>query len=190
MTTTEEMKAAATEAAKWWWLWLVAGILWILVSLIILQFDSSSVRTVGFIIGVMLFVAGLQYVTLGVLAEGWKWIWYLFGGVLLFAGLVAMVNPTRVFANVADMLGFLFALVGIVWMIEALATREVNSLWWLSLVAGILMIVLGFWAGGQFFFDKAYTLLVFAGIWAMMKGFLDLIRAFQIRTLGVIASDF
>ena len=46
MTTTEEMKAAATEAARWWWLWLVAGILWILVSLIILQFDSSSVRSV------------------------------------------------------------------------------------------------------------------------------------------------
>ena len=30
-------------------------------------------------------------------------------------------------------------------------------------VGGILMIVLAFWTSGQFFIEKAYTLLVFAG---------------------------
>ena len=56
------------------------------------------------------------------------------------------------------------------------------------LLAGILMIIMGFWTGGQFFISKAYTLLVFAGVWAMMKGILDIVRAFQIRKLGKISA--
>jgi len=45
------------------------------------------------------------------------------------------------------------------------------------------MIMLAFWTSGQFFFQKAYTLLVFAGIWALMKGVTDIFRAFAIRSL-------
>jgi hypothetical protein len=44
--------------------------------------------------------------------------------------------------------------------------------------------VLAFWTGGQFFIDKAYVLLVFAGIWAMFHGVGDILRAFQLRELG------
>jgi uncharacterized membrane protein HdeD (DUF308 family) len=43
------------------------------------------------------------------------------------------------------------------------------------------MVILAFWTEGEFFLDKAYTLLVFAGIWALMYGITDIIRAFQIR---------
>jgi hypothetical protein len=37
---------------------------------------------------------------------------------------------------------------------------------------------------GEFFLDRAATLLVFAGIWAAVKGVTDIVRAFQIRELG------
>lgn len=46
------------------------------------------------------------------------------------------------------------------------------------LIAGILIVILAFWTGGQFFIDKAYTLLAFAGIWALLSGITDIIRAF------------
>ena len=46
------------------------------------------------------------------------------------------------------------------------------------------MVILAFWTAGQFFIEKAYVLLVFAGIWALMQGVTDIIRAFQIRKLG------
>jgi uncharacterized membrane protein HdeD (DUF308 family) len=52
------------------------------------------------------------------------------------------------------------------------------------LIGGILMIILAFWTGGQFFIEKTYVLLVFAGIWALMQGVTDIIRAFQIRKLN------
>ena len=45
------------------------------------------------------------------------------------------------------------------------------------------MVILAFWTGGQFFIDKAYLLLVFAGIWALMHGVTDIVRAFEVRAL-------
>ena len=43
--------------------------------------------------------------------------------------------------------------------------------------------MLAFWTGGQFYIDQTYTLLVIAGIWALMQGVVDIVRAFQIRKL-------
>lgn len=80
-------------------------------------------------------------------------------------------------------LGFLFLVVGIFWMIQAFASKDVNDLWWVGLVAAILTVILAFWTSGQFFIDKAYLLLVFAGIWSLMQGFIDVVRAFQVRKL-------
>jgi uncharacterized membrane protein HdeD (DUF308 family) len=113
----------------------------------------------------------------------------LFGIVLLVAGASAMLSPIRAFASLADMLGFLFVFVGVIWIIEAFAERDLSEFWWLTLVAGILMLIIGFWAGGQFLFDKAYMLLVFAGMWALMRGLLDIVRAFQVRMTGKIAAQ-
>ena len=45
------------------------------------------------------------------------------------------------------------------------------------------MTALAFWTEGQFFIDKAYTLLVFAGIWALMQGITTIVRAAEIRAL-------
>ena len=189
MATRQDVQEVVTDVAKWWWLWLVAGIIWIIIAMIILQLDSASVRTVGFIVGAMLFIAGVQYLLVAMWAEGWKWLWGLFGIVLVVSGLVAMLNPARAFASVADLLGFLFAFVGIIWIVEGLAERGYSDLWWLTLLSGILMLIVAFWVAGQFFFDRAYILLVFAGMWALLKGLLDILRAFQIRMVGKIAAQ-
>ena len=71
MATRDEVKEVASDVARWWWIWLVAGIAWIFVAMIILQLDAASVRTVGFIVGAMLFVAGIQYLLIAMFAEGW-----------------------------------------------------------------------------------------------------------------------
>ena len=43
------------------------------------------------------------------------------------------------------------------------------------------MFVLAFWTSGQFFIQKAYMLLVFAGIWALLAGRHEIVRAFRLR---------
>jgi uncharacterized membrane protein HdeD (DUF308 family) len=181
-------RQAILGMARLWWLWLVFGIFWIVIALSILQFDEASITTVGVLIGAMFLASGLQQLAIAGLAEGSvRWILIIFGVLLVIAGVIALINPEETFAGIADILGFLFLMVGLFWIIQAFAERETSELWWFGLISGIAMIILAFWTGGQFFIDKAYTLLVFAGIWALFHGVGDLIRAFQIRSLKRIA---
>jgi uncharacterized membrane protein HdeD (DUF308 family) len=180
-----ELRVVAPELSRWWWLWLVAGIAWIVIALVVLQFDQASVTTVGVLIGLMFLLSGAQQFAIAAVAERLRWLWALFGVLFVAAGVIALISPENTFAAIADILGFLFLLVGAFWIIQAFAERHYYELWWLGLIAGIAMVVLAFWTAGQFFITKAYVLLVFAGIWALVHGVTDIVRAFQLRSLDV-----
>jgi uncharacterized membrane protein HdeD (DUF308 family) len=172
------------QLARLWWLWLVFGVLWIIVALVVLQFDQASITTVGVLIGLMFLAAGAQNLMLGSLAEGAaRWLLWIFAVLFLVAGVISLISPEDTFAGVADILGFLFLVVGVFWILEAFMEREGNDLWWFGLIAGISMVIVAFWTSGQFYIHKQYVLLVFAGIWALFHGIGDLIKAFQIRRL-------
>ncbi len=175
--------AAAREIVRLWWLWLVVGILWIVAALVILQFNHASLTTVSVILGIMFVFAAIQQFMLAAIAESLRWLWVLFGVLLGACAVICFVDPAGTFTGLANVLGFLFVVVGIWWIIQAFLTRAVNGMWWLGLMAGVFMVILGFWTSGQFFLQRAYTLLVFAGIWALMQGIIEIVRAFQIRAL-------
>lgn len=177
-------REAVAALSRFWWLWLVIGILWTIAAVVILQFDQASVTTVGIIIGIMFVGVGLQSLVAGSLVDRFSWVYYLFGLLFLVAAVLAFISPENTFEAIADILGFLFLLVGASWLVQAFLYREENELWWIGLIAAILMIILAFWTAGQFFIEKAYVLLVFAGIWALMQGVTDIVRAFQIKRLG------
>ena len=177
-------RALAWDLTSYWWLSLVAGICWIVVAVAILQFDETSVRAVGLIVGFMFLFAGFQNLALAAAPIPLRWVWVTFGVLLTIAGLVSLANPEDTFSGLADMLSFLFLLVGLWWMVRAFLEQAVNQFWWLGLIAGILMTVLAFWTAGQFFIEKAYVLLVFAGIWALMEGVGDISRAFALRAVN------
>jgi uncharacterized membrane protein HdeD (DUF308 family) len=178
-----ESRDAARALFGLWWLWLVTAVLWFVAALVILQFDDASITTVGVILGCMFLFAGVQQLVLAATAERWRWLWAVFGVLFFAAGILCFVNPENTFAGMADILGFLFLTVGIWWALRAFLEREVNTLWWLGLIGGALMVILAFWTSGQFFIEKAYTLLVFAGIWALMQGITDLVKAFAVRSM-------
>src|SRR4051794_37639716 len=179
-----DIRDAAKAVARFWWLWLAIGIAWIIAALVILQFDQASINTISIILGVMFVAAGLQQFVIAAIADHMKWLFILFGVLFVISGIVCFIEPEDTFAGVADILGFLFLMVGIWWTIRAFMTRDVDSMWWVGLLAGSLMVVLAFWTSGQLLIHKSYTLLVFAGIWAMMHGITDIIRAFQVRAVG------
>ncbi len=183
-----EAKVALTKMSHLWWIWLVAGIVWFALSLVILQFDDRSIKTIGVLIGCLFLLTGLeQFVFAGLSTGGMRIFWAIFGALFVIGGFIAIFDPANTFTAVADVLGFLFLLVGIFWIIEALTTKAANSLWWLGLISGIFMVLLAYWTSAQTFTTKAYMLLVFAGIWAMLHGITDIVKAFMVRSLRNVA---
>jgi uncharacterized membrane protein HdeD (DUF308 family) len=177
-----ETREVARAAAGFWWLWLVSGIAWIVASLVVLQFDDASIKTIGIIAACMLVFAGVQQSALAALGERHRWLSIVFAVLLFGAGILCFINPEATFAGLADILGFIFLMIGVSWIISAFVERdEAGPLWVLGLISGVLMIILAFWTSGHFFLEKAYVLLVFSGIWAMMRGINDLFRAFAVR---------
>ena len=68
-------------------------------------------------------------------------------------------------------------------MVEAFLERPVNPVWWMGLISGIAMAGFVFWSADRFFAERAYLLLVFAGLWAVMQGTTQIARAFAVRRL-------
>jgi uncharacterized membrane protein HdeD (DUF308 family) len=178
-------KAALAPIARFWWLELLVGVFWLVAAAVVLKFNHASIVTVGVLTGILfLMFAGEEFV-LALLDRGaTRWLWAFFGVLLVAAGVVSLIHPRETFAGFADVLGFVFLLIGIIWTIQAFAEEGFNRLWWLNLVSGILLVVLAFWTSGEFFLERAATLLVFAGIWAAVKGVNDIVRAFEIRKLA------
>jgi len=172
------------QAARYWWVELLLGVLWIVIAVVVLKFNHASVVTVGILTGLMFLVFAAEEFALAVLDSSLRWLWALFGVLLTAAGIIALIHPEATFSSFADILGFVFLLLGVIWIVQAFTERVFNQLWWLGLISGILMVILAFWVSGQFFLTRAATLLVFAGIWALTKGITDIIRAFQIRELA------
>ena len=178
-------RAVLAPFARYWWLELLLGVFWLVVALVVLKFNHASVVTVGVLTGIMFLVFAAEEFALAALDPGaTRWLWAFFGVLLVAAGIVSLIHPRETFAGFADILGFVFLLIGVMWTVQAFLEQAFNDLWWLTLMSGILMIVLAFWTSGQFFLERAYTLLIFAGIWALMKGITDIVRAFQLRELG------
>jgi uncharacterized membrane protein HdeD (DUF308 family) len=53
-----EMSVWARASVVLWWLFLVTGIAWLLISLIVLRFDVRSIAAVGALLGVIFLMAG------------------------------------------------------------------------------------------------------------------------------------
>jgi uncharacterized membrane protein HdeD (DUF308 family) len=180
----DDARAAAFDISGFWWLYLVSGAIWIVAALVVLQFDGPSVTTVGVIVGIMFLFAAAEQLILAWTAEGpWRVAAVIFGVLLAVAGVLALANPEKTFAGIADMLGFLFLIVAAMWIVRALVELGETDLWWVRLISGLLMLILAFWTSGQFFIDRAYLLLVFAGIWALIQGVNDIVLAFVVRGL-------
>src|SRR5205085_5590151 len=145
-------KMAARAASGLWWLFLVTGILWLLISVIVLRFNVSSVASVGVLLGVVLLFAGVnEFMVLGLRDVGWKWMHGVLGVLFIIGGIWAFVHPIGAFYELASILGFLLILKGSFDIIGSMMQKEVSDLWWLGLITGTVEVLLGFWASQQYF---------------------------------------
>jgi uncharacterized membrane protein HdeD (DUF308 family) len=104
-------------------------------------------------------------------------------GVLFVVGAIwAFARPFNAFWSLASVLGLLLVFKGTLDIIAAVVAKEVNSSWWLGLVAGILEIVLGFWASQQQFPARGALLLLWVGFFALFRGISEIVIGFEVRS--------
>ena len=184
MFVQEQAKAAAREVGATWWWFLLVGIAWFVIALIVLRMNLTSVTTVGVLIGVVFLVAGLGEVFIAAVKPTWRWAHVLLSAFFLAGALWCFIRPYNAFWSLAAAFGFLLIFVGTVNIIESVASQPVNNVWWLGLIAGILELGLGFWASQQYWPTRAALLLLFVGFYALFQGIATIALAFQVKDVG------
>jgi len=71
-------------------------------------------------------------------------------------------------------------------VVVSIATRNEISIWWVQLIAGIVEILIGFWAAG-YWGRSAILLVIWVGVIALMRGITEIIFAFKLRSAGQAA---
>ena len=171
-----------TQGSGKWWVLLLTGVGWIIISVIVLRADLDSALTVGYLVAGFLVALGMmEFVAIGV-TEGWKWLHIALGVLFVVGGVLALTEPFQTYMMLASLLGLLLVLKGTFDFVAALASRRVSDLWWMLLIAGILEILLGFWAA-SYPGRSAYLLLLWVGIGSLLRGITQLILAFKIRKI-------
>lgn len=182
MQSHSVLREAGRDVGRYWWLFIVSGILWLMISLVVLRFNETSVTTIGVLIGVVFTVAAAtEILVAGAMRGGWMVVHWLLSVIFMLGAIWGYVNPKDAFWALADVLGFILVIYGTIEVTEAVTSRQVNELWWLGLTAGILLILLGFWTGQQLLVVKAQLLIFYVGLFAFLRGIEQLAFAFSLR---------
>ena len=180
-TVGSEARAAVWRLAGPWWLFLITGIAWLIIAVMVLRITPASVTTVGVLMGALFLVGAVNEFLISAVRHAWRWAHIVMGVLFVVGSIWAFVHPKNAFWALASVLGLLLIFKGTLDIISAVMTKEVNPTWWLGLVAGILELVLGFWASQQAFPARGALLLLWVGFFALFHGISEIVIAFEVR---------
>ena len=175
-------RAALWRLAGPWWMFLVTGIAWLIIAVMVLRFTPASVNTVGVLMGILFLLGAFNEFLIASIRHNWRWAHVVMGVLFVVGSIWAFSRPFNAFWALASVLGLLLVFKGTLDIIAAVMTKEVNGAWWLGLVAGILEIVLGFWASQQSFPAQGALLLLWVGFFALFRGISELVVGFEVRS--------
>jgi len=183
MTMTAGLQRTLTRALPPWWLFLITGIAWMLVALVLLRFDYTSVSSISILFGFVAIAAGVVEIGMTFVSPGW---WKLLNGLLalvfIVAGVVAFIHPGNTFAALAAVFSFVLIFAGTFDIIWSIASRREIDVWWLQLIGGIIEVALGFWAAG-YYGRSAVLLIAWVAAFAIIRGIRDIVFSFRAHAL-------
>jgi uncharacterized membrane protein HdeD (DUF308 family) len=183
MVTFATAQRAIGRALPPWWVFLITGIAWMLVALILLRFDYTSVSAISILFGFVAVVAGVVEIGMLFISPGW---WKLLNGLLaivfIVAGVVAFIHPGNTFAALAAVFSFFLIFAGTFDIIWSIASRREIDVWWLQLIGGIIELALGFWAAG-YYGRSAVLLVAWVAAFAIIRGVRDIVFSFRVHGL-------
>jgi Short repeat of unknown function (DUF308) len=171
---------------NWGW-FLAAGIAWLVFAFFVLSFNYRTVWAVAVFFGIGFILGGLMEFAIAAVAPDWKWLYILIGIVSIIAGFIALIWPGQTFLVLAAIVGWLLLFYGIIDIVFAFSTRHLEGMWWMQLISGIIMVLLGFWAISPDAttvsnYRGAVLLVVWIGVTALFRGVSDIILGFRLRS--------
>ena len=167
-----------------WWVFLITGIAWMIIAVIVLRYETdplTSVATVGFLIGALFVYAAINEFIAASVVDTWKWLHWLMGFLFILGALYGFIRPYDTFFALASVLGFLLVFMGTLEIIRATMLRDFNPLWGFGLVTGILLLLLGIWASQRYYPARAALILIYVGFMALFRGIGQIVLAFGVR---------
>jgi uncharacterized membrane protein HdeD (DUF308 family) len=174
---------AARAAEGLWWIFLVTGILWLIIAMMVLRFNTTSVTTIGVLMGVIFLVAMANEFLDAFVRRSWRWAHIAMGVIFLLGSIWAFASPKNAFWTLASVIGLLLVLQGALVLVSGIASRPFNAAWWLGVFAGIVEILIGFWASQQVITARAALLIFYVGFLALFRGITEIVLAFEVRSL-------
>ena len=183
MSMAAGLQRTLARALPPWWLFLITGIAWMLVALILLRFDYTSVSSISILFGFVAIAAGVVEIGMTFISPGW---WKLLNGLLalvfIVAGVVAFIHPGNTFAALAAVFSFFLIFAGTFDIIWSIASRREIDVWWLQLIGGIIEVALGFWAAG-YYGRSAVLLIAWVAAFVIIRGIRDIVFSFRVHAL-------
>ena len=179
---TRGVRAALWRLGGPWWLFLLTGIAWLIIAWAALRFTPASIATVGILLGVLFLFGMIDEFLIAAVLPSWRWLHVAMGVIFAFGAGWSFAQPYNAFWTLASILGLLLIFRGTLDIISSVDARAINSAWWLGTVAGILEILLGFWAAQQYLSVQGALLLIWVGLFALFRGISEIVIAFEVRS--------
>jgi uncharacterized membrane protein HdeD (DUF308 family) len=170
----------AVSKSRFWWLLLITGAAWIVLSIVILRFDYTTVAAVALLFGVYCLVAAVNEITIAAVSSstGWRIAHGVLAALLVVVGVVSFVNLGATFITLAAIISFYFIFRGCFDIAMAFAGTAVPG-WWVLLICGLIELGLGFWAAGSWNVSVV-VLVAWVAAGALVHGIGEIALAFQI----------
>src|SRR5262245_55145776 len=96
MSTVTVDRGPAMRNAPWW-LFLITGIAWLIIALIVLRFNFTSVWSIAVLAGAVVLVAAVAEGFYTFVAPSWQWLHGLLAVLFAILAIVIFANPGRSF---------------------------------------------------------------------------------------------
>jgi uncharacterized membrane protein HdeD (DUF308 family) len=186
---TDVADVLAGVGRHWGWV-LTFGIVTLLAGLLALAWPGRTIVVIAVLFGAQLVVAGIFRFVAALAADderGTTRVLLALLGVLSFiVGLYALRHLLLTIATLALLLGIFWIVNGTVETFTALSHRGMQGRGWtifmglLSVVAGVVVLV---YPG-----ISLVTLAVVLGVWLLVYGVMEIVLAFQLRSVGHAAA--
>lgn len=164
-----------------WWLLPTIGIAWIVLSVVILRFDYTSVGAVAVLFGTYCIIAATTQTMIAAVSSftGLRIAHGVLAALLVVTGVAAFANFAATFDTLTALISFYFIIRGCFDIVMACAANMLSG-WWVLLICGFAEVGLGFWAAGSWSTSVA-VLVAWVAAAALVRGIGDIALGFQMH---------